>query len=96
MERATGRILKIVGVGIVLWSLSLVWPEVNLVLTPPLMTSLVVLVAGLTLGLALAAFWYARHKQLTPGLDYICLEGASQKKINRDRHPSRPMHITPV
>lgn len=94
MDRTLGRILKIAGVGIVLWSLSLVWPEVNLILTPPLMTSLVVLAAGLTLGLALAAFWYARQKQLTP--DHLCPEGATQKKIHRDRHPSRPMHIKPV
>lgn len=96
MERALGRILKIAGLGIFLWSLSLVWPEVNLVLTPPLMTSLVVLVAGLTLGIALAALWYARHKQLTPVLDYVCLEGAIQKRVKRDSHPSRPLHITSV
>ena len=96
MEDTRGRVLKIALLGVFLWSLSLVWPEVNLVLTPPLMTSLVVLVAGLTLGIALAAFWYARHKRLTPALDYMCLEETIQNKINRDRQPSRPLHITSV
>lgn len=96
MDRALGKVLKIAAVGVFLWSMSLAWPEVNLMLTPPVMTSLVVLATGLTLGIALAGFWYARHKQLTPGLDYVCLEGTIQKKINRDRHPSQPLHITSI
>jgi hypothetical protein len=40
--------LKIVGLGVAIWGLSLLWPEVNLVLTPPVMI-------GVVLGLGAAA-----------------------------------------
>jgi len=40
--------LKFVGMGIVIWGLSLLWPEVNLVLTLPVMI-------GVVLGLGSAA-----------------------------------------
>ena len=40
--------LKIIGLGVVIWGLSLLWPEVNLVLTPPVMI-------GAMLGLGVAA-----------------------------------------
>ena len=40
--------LKIVGLGIAIWGLSLLWPEINLVLTPPVMI-------GVVLGLGAAA-----------------------------------------
>ena len=40
--------LKLIGLGVVIWGLSLLWPEVNLVLTPPV-------IIGLALGLGAAA-----------------------------------------
>jgi len=40
--------LKIIGLGVVIWGLSLLWPEVNPVLTPPVMI-------GVVLGLGVAA-----------------------------------------
>jgi hypothetical protein len=40
--------LKIVGLGVAIWGLSLLWPEVNLVLTPPVMI-------GVVLGLGVVA-----------------------------------------
>lgn len=40
--------LKIIGLGVVIWGLSLLWPEVNPVLTPPVMI-------GGMLGLGVAA-----------------------------------------
>jgi len=40
--------LKLVGMGVVIWGLSLLWPEVNLALTPPIMI-------GMVLGLGVAA-----------------------------------------
>jgi len=34
------KALKIIGLGIAIWGLSLVWPEVNLLLTSPVMIGL--------------------------------------------------------
>lgn len=96
MKRLPGNVLKIAGLGVFLWSLSLLWPDVNLILTPPVMARVVVLVSGLALGLALAAFWYARHKQLASGLDPLYIDGPARKKIDQERHPSRPLHISSV
>ena len=35
------KVLKIIGLGVAIWGLSLLWPEVNLVLTPPVMIGVV-------------------------------------------------------
>ena len=43
-----GKGLKFVGLGVAIWGLSLLWPEVNLILTPPMMM-------GVVLGLGTAA-----------------------------------------
>lgn len=40
--------LKIIGLGVIIWALSLFWPEINLILTETLMLKLVL---GLGLGI---------------------------------------------
>lgn len=44
------KALRIVGLGIAIWGLSLVWPEINLVLTPPAMIGLLLALGGAALG----------------------------------------------
>lgn len=72
------KVIRIVGLGIAIWGVSLVWPQVNQALTPPVMI-------GLTLGLGAVALGYTwlRH------IDY----GHEGNGAGRD-HPSRPIPIT--
>lgn len=65
------KVLRLAGLGIVIWGLSLLWPEVNQVLTPSL-------AIGMTLGLGLAALAYVflqrldhRHKGDGAGQDHL-------------------------
>jgi hypothetical protein len=48
------KAMRIVGLGIVIWGLSLVWPEINLVLTPPAMIGLLLALGGAALGYLLS------------------------------------------
>jgi hypothetical protein len=45
------KLLKILSVGLVLWGLTLLWPEINFWLTPPMMVALVI-------GLSAVSFAY--------------------------------------
>lgn len=51
--------LKLVGLGIAIWGLSLLWPEINLVLTP--------LMIGLVLGLGAITLAYVLVQRLDHG-----------------------------
>lgn len=72
------RVLRFVGLGIVVWSLSLLWPQVNQLLTLPI-------VSGIGLGLGTVAFGYiiVRYFDHDQGDN-----GASQD------HSSRPFVVT--
>lgn len=48
--------LRIVSLGIVIWGLSLLWPEINLILSPKVMTGL-----GLALGIAMLIWEFVHH-----------------------------------
>jgi hypothetical protein len=48
--------LRVVGLGIAIWGLSLLWPDVNRVLTPLLMSGL-----GLGLGVVILVYVLSRH-----------------------------------
>lgn len=50
------KALKVIGLGIAIWGLSLLWPEINLLLSPRVMTGL-----GLSLGIALLIWELAHH-----------------------------------
>lgn len=55
------KVLKIIGLGVVIWGLSLFWPDLNRVFTPLMMTRLV-----LGLGLAyLLGQYLGRSQQVT-------------------------------
>lgn len=45
------KALKLVGLGVVIWGLSLIWPEANQLLSPPVMLG-----GALALGVAAAAW----------------------------------------
>jgi hypothetical protein len=74
------RALKLVGLGIALWGLSLLWPEVNWALTPPVMM-------GLVLGLGAAALAYVVSQRLDGRHNG---DGAGQD------HPTRPIPVVVV
>lgn len=69
-----GELLKIIGLGMAIWSLSLVWPEINGVLTPRVTLGLM---AGL--GAAGLAHILSQHSNHRP----------RQPQARRD-HSSRP------
>ncbi len=72
------RVLKFVGLGIVIWGLSLLWPQVNQLLTPPI-------VSGIVLGLGTVAFGYIIIRRFDHDQGD---NGTSQD------HPSRPIAVT--
>jgi hypothetical protein len=51
------KVLRLAGLGVVIWGLSLLWPGVNQLLTPPLMI-------GLILGLGASALAYGLIQRL--------------------------------
>jgi hypothetical protein len=69
--------LKLIGLGVAIWGLSLLWPEVNLMLTPPMMIGVV-----LSLGAAalLAYVWSQclnqRHDRNSDGAGQVHLSPA--------------------
>jgi hypothetical protein len=72
------NVIRIAGLGIAIWGLSLVWPQVNQVLTPPVM-----IVATLGLGVAALGYALVRH-----------LDDQHEDSSAGQDHPSRPMPIT--
>jgi hypothetical protein len=54
--------LKMIGLGIVVWSLSLVWPEINNVVTWEVMLFLALALAGLVLAYALQQYLKHHHR----------------------------------
>lgn len=72
-------VLKWIGLGVIIWSLSLVWPEANSNLTPPLTGGLV-----LTLTIIGGAYVLSCHYR-----------GQRQHQENRQKHSSRPSRPIP-
>jgi hypothetical protein len=72
------NVIRIVGLGIAIWGLSLIWPQVNQVLTSPAMM-------GGMLGLGAAAIGYT----LIQHLDYHHNDDSAGQD-----HPSRPVPMT--
>jgi hypothetical protein len=71
------RALKLVGLGIALWGSSMLWPEVNLALTPPVIMGLVLGLGAATLAYVLSQRLDGRHSG----------DGAGQD------HPSQPIPV---
>ena len=74
------KLLRFAGVGIVIWGLSWLWPQVNQVLAPPVMI-------GMILGLAAATLAYL----LIQRLDYHDHDNGLEQD-----HPSHPSPITAI
>jgi len=70
-----GKGLKFVGLGVAIWGLSLLWPEVNLILTPPMMM-------GVVLGLGTAALLVYVLSQLLDQRHDRTSDGAGQVHLS--------------
>lgn len=81
MKRVT--VLKWIGLGVAVWSLSLVWPEVNSNLTPSVIAGLALTLTAL--GGAYVLSYYQRRIDRGPG----------QQPENRQKHSSRPSRPVP-
>ena len=70
--------LKMIGLGIAIWALSLVWPEINQVLTPQIMAK-----ASIGLGVIILIYQLTLHfkKRWQQPTD----------QVRRSDHPSGPM-----
>lgn len=77
------KVLKWMGLGLVIWSLSLVWPEINLILTLPVMAGLALLFATVSLAYVLGYY----HSQSDNSQSYQHNRG----KQNHSSRPSRPI-----
>ena len=75
---------KFVGLGVAIWGLSLLWPEVNLMLTPPIMI-------GVVLGLGTAALLVYVLSQLLDQRHDRNSDGAGQVHLS----PTIPTVLTP-
>jgi hypothetical protein len=66
--------LKFVGLGVAIWGLSLLWPEVNLMLTPPVMIKGVLgLGAAVLLVYVLSQLLDQRHDRTSDGAGQVHL-----------------------
>ena len=71
------KMLRLAGLGIAIWALSLVWTEINLVLTPSMMI-------GLVLGLGAVAAVYGLSQQRGH---------QNTDHTTRHTHPTRPIPV---
>ena len=71
------KMMKIIGLGLLIWSLGLLWPEIDLALVLAVLVAAVVLVGSV----ALAMSWW-QH-----------LDKSNHSHIGRPRQPSRPVPV---
>jgi hypothetical protein len=81
MEGVT--MLKWIGLGVIIWSLSLLWPEVNLVLSLPLLAGLVLALTAIILAYVLGYY----HSQI----DQRHRHSPDNNKQKHSSRPSRPV-----
>jgi hypothetical protein len=75
------KMLRLVGLGVAIWALSLVWTEVNLILTPSTMI-------GLIVGLVAVAVVYRLSQR-----QRRCPEDNTTDHTTRHTHPTRPVPV---
>ena len=77
------KALKIISLGIAIWGLSLIWPEINQSLTGPVTINLII-----GLGIVILAYVIAQH------LDwYHNHHNPGQDNRSRPNHSSRPVPV---
>jgi hypothetical protein len=76
------NVLKWIGLGIVIWSLNLVWPEINLILTPPGVIGLILGFAAIILAYTLGYY----HSRIDHNLRRY-----NKPKQKHSSRPSRPV-----
>lgn len=82
------KMLKWIAWGVAIWSLSLLWPEINLILTPSIMAGLVLVFAALILAYILGYY----HSQIDHYLRCRRDEG-EQKHSSRPSRPVPPLSM---
>lgn len=84
------KALKIVGIGLIMWGLTLLWPELNLLLASPLQLDWLV---GAAMILLMLYFWSERQLVSSQGVDPYGGEPYRSEVYTRDSvhsHPTRP------
>jgi hypothetical protein len=71
------KVLRLVGLGSLIWGLTWLWPEVNQVLAAPVMM-------GLTLGLGAVTLAYVLIRRL---------DHSDDSRNTRQDHPTRPVPL---
>jgi hypothetical protein len=71
------KTLKIIGLGLLIWSFGLLWPELDLALVLAMLVTAALVVGSI----ALALLW-RQH-----------LDGSNHTHPGRPRHPSRPVPV---
>ncbi len=77
------HLLKWLSLGIAIWAVTLVWPEINLILTLPVITGLALALAVIILAYGLGYYHSQVDQSKTPSRD--------QTKPNHSSRPSRPV-----
>jgi hypothetical protein len=77
------KVLNWVALGVVIWSLSLVWPEINLILTRWETVGLALVFSALVLAYVMGYY----HSQI----DYYLQHGRDENKQKHSSRPSRPV-----
>jgi hypothetical protein len=82
------NVLKWLGLGVAIWGVSLLWPEINLALTPPVMAGLVLALAAIILAYILGYY----HSRIDQGKVTGC-DGGKQKHSSRPSRPVPPLSM---
>lgn len=78
------KMLKWVSLGVTIWSITLIWPEINLVLILPVITGLSVALTAIILAYVLGYYHSQVDQSKTPCRDEV-----------KPKHPSRPSRPVP-
>lgn len=82
------NILKWLGLGVVIWSMTLVWPEINLALTLPVIMGLIVALTAIILAYVLGYYHSQVDQSKTP-----CRDEGKPKHSSRPSRPVPPLSM---
>ncbi len=82
------NMLKWLGLGAAIWSLSLLWPEINLILTPSVLAGMIFALATIILAYVLGYY----HSQIDQNKVH-CRDEGKQKHSSRPSRPVPPLSM---